>query len=183
VRSPKLPQPQTIPTRTKSPKRTSSLNQGARGAQPQTPPTADHTHEDEVPQVYLQFQSGGKGGAAPKPHGARGRSPRSNPPPHRGGGRGRGQRGSGAKRETQTGNCQKKRSRPQKPKPESESKKRTYTKYPKGEDKKEKKQQKSQSEKKVKKGVDKKKKLWYNNKVVRRGHQEKTSKHGEKTAI
>jgi len=32
----------------------------------------------------------------------------------------------------------------------------------------------------VKKGVDKKKKLWYNNKVVGRGHQEKTSKHGEK---
>jgi len=30
------------------------------------------------------------------------------------------------------------------------------------------------------KGVDKKEKLWYNNKVVGRGHQEKTSKHGEK---
>jgi hypothetical protein len=32
----------------------------------------------------------------------------------------------------------------------------------------------------VKKGVDKPPKVWYNNKVVRRGHRQKTSKHGEK---
>ena len=34
--------------------------------------------------------------------------------------------------------------------------------------------------KKTKKTLDKRDCLWYNNKVVRRGHQEKTSKHGEK---
>ena len=37
-----------------------------------------------------------------------------------------------------------------------------------------------QIQKTYEKGVDKKEKLWYNNKVVGLGHQEKTSKHGEK---